>query len=160
MSLPRTSLSRLVLPLLLVAACTNGELEPPICTGLAEPAVVVDLRDAATKEPIVGATARLSDDSGFDEAMYEGPPGTYSGGHERPGTYRVDIAAAGYASAERADVTAPAGTCGPVTQYLAIELSLATAPIDLPVILLVESGSGTWDQVPAVLHAGTSASQR
>ena len=131
--------------LLLTVAC-HGRTDPLICTAVAEPAVVVELRDAVTLAPIVGATAILSEGA-YSETMFEGPDALYSGGFERPGTYQVDITATGFAAVTRAGITAPAGPCGPVTQNVTIDMQ----PNPAPAFLIREATPGSWQMIPGRL---------
>lgn len=112
---------RLLAATLALAACHGSDPAPNACTGQAEPAVVVELTDAVTGAPVAGATVTLSEGA-FVETMFEGPPGTYQGGLERPGLYQVDVRADGYAPERREGVRAWEALCGPVTQTLHIAL--------------------------------------
>lgn len=131
-----------------LVACSDSRATPPVCTGEAEPAVVLTLRDATTQQPVIGATITLSEGV-YSEVMLDANDGSYLGGFERPGTYAMEISANQFLSQTITGVVAPALSCGPETQQLEVLLQ----PGASPVILLFEGSDGEWQLVPArVLH--------
>jgi hypothetical protein len=105
------------------------------CTASVEPAVVIEIRDARTGAPLAGSAGGVVRDGTFADSLrpYEstgvepGPAGLYSrrGADERPGTYAVEVRAAGYAVWTVSGVRASRGVCHVRTQR--IRASLAPA---------------------------------
>lgn len=131
-----------------LAACGNSSATPLVCTGEAEAAVLLTLRDATTQQPVTGATITLTDGA-YSEVMLDSLNGQYLGGLERPGTYMVEISASQYLGQTIVDVVAPALPCGPETQ----RIDIALQPGASPVIMLLEGSDGGWQMASArVLH--------
>ena len=140
---PRLLPILLLLQLPAVPACSSGDDVPPTCNLAAEAAVVVTLLDADQQTPIVGATLVLSEGT-YRETMSDFGDGTYAGGFERPGTYRVDASAAGYLPATVTDVLARSLPCGPETQNLTISLDPAPVqPAEISIVLVWQETDGT-----------------
>lgn len=144
-----TDASSRLLPILLllqvpaIPACSSRDDAPPICNLAAEAAVVVTLVDADQETPIVGAMLVLSEGS-YTETMSDLGEGTYAGGLERPGTYRVDASAPGYLPATVTDVLARSLPCGPETQNLTIALDPAPVqPAVISVVIVWQETDGT-----------------
>ncbi len=123
--------------LVFLVSCNNHHPTQQNCTLEAEPAVVVQLTDAGTSQPVSGATITLSEGLTYSVVMAEGSAGVYSGAFERPGTYDLAISAAGYTPQTVSAITAPSGPCGPVTQ----QVQVAMSPTDAPVLLLLFEGA-------------------
>ena len=96
------------------------------CTQLYAYGLTVRLSDAATGEPIAGATLVLSDGS-YVETMQElsadFDPGAYVGAGERPGTYTLTVQADGYQSTVIEDIGILADICHVIGRALDVELS-------------------------------------
>lgn len=133
--------------LLLVTACGHREIDATVCTGEAEPAVVVDVFG-----PTSGATVVLREGS-YQEVLLEVQPGQFRGGFERPGTYRVEVSATGFASQTVEDVVAAPLTCGPDTQTLTITLQ----PSPQPALLLQPDAEGVYRPFFGSVRAASEA---
>lgn len=109
---------------LCLAACGSKNAE---CSLESRAGVNVSVKDAATKKAICDAKVIVTDDSGFrDEPTPIGQPDCiYSAAFERPGTYRVEVSHASYATATRENVEVKMDDveCHVVAQSVAIELS-------------------------------------
>lgn len=114
---------RRLFPVLAVAPLVGGcNLSPTetACTADIRPAVEVTIRDAATGEYIAAQAAVSATDGAFRDTLrlssgrrVEGVMvwQARAGAHERPGTYRVEVTAPGYAPWVRENVRARDGEC-------------------------------------------------
>ena len=95
------------------------------CTEEARPGVLVTLTDAATGEPISGATMTLTED-GFEWILVESSssiiPGVYSGVSERPGIYTLNVRADGYHEVVREDIVVEADICHVQTASIEVQM--------------------------------------
>ena len=104
-------------------------VDPGACTTDVRPAIVVQVRDAATQAPAAaGATGILRDGSftdlmqaDFGEAALE-----LRGGLERPGRYTVTVDKPGYQQWKEEDVRVRDGSCH--VQTVTLQASLVRAP--------------------------------
>lgn len=141
-------MKRLALATLLsVAACHGRRVDATVCTGEAEPAVVVEVLG-----PTSGATVVLREGS-YQEVLLEVQPGEFRGGFERPGTYRVEVSATGFASQTVEGVVAAALACGPDTQTLTITLQ----PSPQPALLLRPDAEGVYRPCFGSVRAASEA---
>ena len=117
----------LVAAIALCAACSGrGESEQPepppvVCTMEARAALVVRPVDDATGIPVRGATVRAISD-GFSENLSEFD-GSYSGAHERAGTYTVVISHPDYRQWQRAGIVVEEDECHVSTQAVQARLA-------------------------------------
>ena len=106
---------------LLLAGCDFGN---PICPTVADPAVIVEVRNAVTEAPEAeNAEGVLIDGNYIDslrikEETDEGIPVALAGGFERAGTYTVRIDKPGFQTWTREGVDVDEGECGPETERL------------------------------------------
>jgi hypothetical protein len=89
-------------------------LDPGICTTDVRPAIVVQVRDAATQAPAAsGATGTLRD--GSFGTVIRPDPGENAlgmrGAEERPGTYAVTVDKPGYQQWKQENVRVRDGSC-------------------------------------------------
>lgn len=107
--------------LLLLAGCDFGN---PICPATAEPAVIVEVRDAVTEDPEAENAEGVLIDGDYTDSLRiqeetdDGIPVTLAGGFERAGTYSVRIDKPGFQTWTRDDVDVDDGECGPETERL------------------------------------------
>jgi hypothetical protein len=105
-------------------------MDPGACTTDVQPAIVVQVRDAATQAPAAsGATGVLTDGSYADPMQ----PADLSentlelfGGLERPGTYTVTIDKPGYQQWKQDGVRVRDGSCH--VQTVTLQANLVRAP--------------------------------
>jgi len=106
---------------LLLAGCDFGN---PICPAVAEPAVIVEVRNAVTDDPEaenadgVLIDGEYTDSLRVTEETDEGIPIALAGGFERAGTYTVRVEKAGFQTWTRKGVDVGDGECGPETERL------------------------------------------
>ena len=116
----RDALLSLLLAGLPFTFCQNDGI---ICTAEWVSGVTVNLTDAATGEPITGATLTLTEGD-YTETMENPGSGFYSGAGERPGTYTLTIGATGYESQTRTDLVVHDAPC----HVIPVELDIALTP--------------------------------
>ncbi len=96
------------------------------CTEEDRPGVLVTLTDAATGEPISGATLTLTED-GFEWILVESSssiiPGVYAGVSERPGIYTLFVRADGYHDVVREIVVVEEDTCHVQTVSVDVQMT-------------------------------------
>ena len=114
-----------------VASC--DPFGPRACPASIEPAVEVQVVDGATGLPAASGAAGVVREGAFVDSLQPGS-GTGDGtlltliaAFGRAGTYRVEVARAGYAAWARDGVRARRGDCGIVTARVRAELVPATA---------------------------------
>ena len=106
---------------LLLAGCDFGN---PICPAVAEPAVVVEVRNAVTDDPEaenadgVLIDGEYTDSLRVNEETDEGILIALAGGFERAGTYTVRVEKPGFQTWTREGVDVDDGECGPKTEQL------------------------------------------
>lgn len=106
---------------LLLIGCDFGN---PICPAVAEPAVIVEVRNAVTDDPEaenadgVLVDGEYTDSLRINEETDEGIPVALAGGFERAGTYAVRIDKPGFQTWTREGVDVDEGKCGPKTKRL------------------------------------------
>ena len=119
--------------LLILGAITGSAcLDQGPCTTSVEPAIRVEVRDAATGAFIADIARGVARDGDFEDSLRVigatgGNPSigtTLGGADERPGTYAIHLEAEGYARWDRADVRVTADGCHVRT----VELSAALEP--------------------------------
>ena len=112
--------------LTLLAACSRNEPEVPdpapqtICTREARSALAVTVVDDATGARIDGATVRVTDGSHSENLA--GMDGTYSGAHERAGTYTVVVSHPDYRQWQRAGIVVERDECHVITEAVEARL--------------------------------------
>jgi hypothetical protein len=97
-----------------------------VCTAHIQPGIVVEIRAKADNEPLAySAQGRVSSGSYTDslkpgETLTSDPRTMVSrqAAHERPGTYSVEVAVAGFQPVEFQNVTVLPGQCHVQTAYL------------------------------------------
>lgn len=110
---------------ILFAAC---EFVTPICPASAEPAIIVEVRNAATGVPEArGVDGTLREESYTDslrvvEETEAGTPSALAGGFERGGTYTIRLQKDGFETWTRDGVHVEEGECGPDTRRIRAEL--------------------------------------
>lgn len=101
----------------LVELLAVGCFEPTLCTTSVEPAVTVVVTDSITGGPAADGAAGAISEAGYVDSLR---PSVWDGsgrltalqaGLERPGTYRVELMAPGYAAWVRQGVVARSGEC-------------------------------------------------
>jgi hypothetical protein len=112
----------LVGALLLLPACSGGS-----CNANAASGVVVFVVDATTGQDVCSATVTITDGA-YAETLQSRPSDNghtceYDGASERPGTYTVSGAAAGYQPTQQDNVVARAGACHVETATVTIALA-------------------------------------
>ena len=120
--------NRLLFAVALAAACSRGAdpgLPEPapgtVCTMEARSAIAVTLLDASTGARVEGATVRVTDGA-FSENL-AGFEGTYSGAHERAGTYTIIVSHPDYQQWQRAGVVVGEDECHVITQQVEARLT-------------------------------------
>lgn len=99
-----------------------------VCPDLAEPAIVVEVRNAGTDAPEAeGAEGTIAEGGYVDSLALYGYTGSLepldlAAGFERPGTYDVRLEKPGFATWRRKGVEVEAGPCGPKTERLVARL--------------------------------------
>ena len=96
------------------------------CTELYAYGLTVRLSDAATGDPISGATLVLTEGAYVEtmqELSAEFNPGAYVGAGERPGRYTLTVQAEGYQSTVIEDIVVIADICHVIGRALDVELS-------------------------------------
>lgn len=115
---------------LLPAALSGCEIfDPGVCTTDVQPAILVQVRDAATQAPAAsGATGVLRDGS-FSDIM-QADPGENAlelrGAEERPGTYTVTVDKPGYQQWTQDGVRVRDGGCH--VQTVTLQANLVRVP--------------------------------
>ena len=95
----------------LLAACSwsCGQDQTPVaCAAYAAAGLSVDVTNAATAQPICDATVTVSE-GGYSERLFE-TSCRFVGAYERPGTYAVRAARAGYIPKEVSSVRVGIGS--------------------------------------------------
>ncbi|PSQ85956.1 MAG: hypothetical protein BRD42_06890 [Bacteroidetes bacterium QS_3_64_15] len=106
---------------LFLAGCDFGN---PICPAVAEPAVIVEVRNAVTDDPEaenadgVLIDGEYTDSLRVNEETDEGILIALAGGFERAGTYTVCVEKPRFQTWTREDVDVDDGECGPETERL------------------------------------------
>lgn len=132
--LDRTFRSAFALTFLSLGGCHNPFAGGYACPAVVSPAIVVEIRDAATGAAVAnGARGAVHDGTYVDsltpyESIGLDPSGLFSrrAADERPGTYSVEVNHPGYRTWTATGVRASAGTCGVQTRR--ISASLQPAP--------------------------------
>jgi hypothetical protein len=107
--------------LLLVMGCDFGN---KVCPSIVEPAVVVEVRNAATDAPEAQNADGILVEGSYIDTMHvktetkDGIPLALAGGMGRAGTYAILIEKTGFKTWMRAGVHVDDGTCGPETETL------------------------------------------
>lgn len=107
-----------------------GIMDPGACTTDVQPAVIVEVRDAATQAPAAaGATGTVREGS-FSEGLRPYDLGENAlrlqGPYERPGTYTVTVDKPGYQQWEQESVRVRDGSCH--VQTVTLQANLVRAP--------------------------------
>ena len=89
------------------------------CPGITPPAVLVQVEDSLTGEPLGGATGWISD--GAEEFPLSGSGDTLRGGSQA-GSYTVRVELSGYTVWEEVGVSVRSGECGVHTERLTARL--------------------------------------
>ena len=108
--------------LLSVLACLTGcgsdkPEEIPLCTASIEPAIRIEVLDAATNAPISCGAQAVIEKSGFQETVKnEAGAGCYDGNmlqgaYERAGVYKVTVTKSGYSPWSADNVTVTSDIC-------------------------------------------------
>lgn len=106
---------------LLFSGCDSNN---PICPAVAEPAVIVEVRNAVTEDPEAENAEGVLIDGNYTDSLRikeetdEGIPVALAGGFERAGTYSVRIDKPGFQAWTREGVDVDEGECGPETERL------------------------------------------
>lgn len=114
--------------LLLSVGCDSGG-GGTICPLVAEPAVVVEVRNANTGKPEAeGAIGILvngsyTDSMGIHAKNADGIPVSLAGGYERSGIYTVRIEKPGFQTWLKEEVYVERRECGPETEMLLAQLT-------------------------------------
>lgn len=120
---------------LLATGCVSP-FDPAVCTAVAVPAIVVEIRDARTGVPLAGLAAGVVRDGAYVDSLR--PAGfldatdvvgsmlSRQAAHERPGTYTIDIRRSGYQDWTRVGVRVRSGRCHVETQSLVAQLQAVT----------------------------------
>jgi hypothetical protein len=108
-----------------------GFMEPQICTTDVWPAIVVQVRDAATQAPAASEATGVVRDGSFTRLMrpddYLGEDALeMRGAEERPGTYTVTVDRPGYQQWKQEHVRVRDGSCH--VQTVTLQASLVRAP--------------------------------
>jgi hypothetical protein len=106
---------------LLTQGCDVGTA----CPAIAIASLNVTVLDASTRQQLCGATVTASDASFSERLLGFGPPCTYSGAYERPGSYSVRAEREGYQAASVDDVVVrlgPGPCVHPGTAFVTIAL--------------------------------------
>lgn len=96
------------------------------CTELYAYGLTVRLSDAATGDPISGATLVLTEGAYIEtmqELSAEFNPGAYVGAGERPGIYTLTVQAEGYQSTVIQDIVIVSDVCHVIGRALDVQLS-------------------------------------
>lgn len=105
-------------------------LDPGICTTDVQPAIVVQVRDAATQAPAASGATGVVRDGSFTDPMQPLDLGENAlelrGALERPGTYTVTIDKPGYRQWEQQGVRVRDGSCH--VRTVTLQASLVRAP--------------------------------
>lgn len=103
--------------------------EPGACTMDVRPAILVQVRDAATQAPAASGTTGVVRDGSFSDIM-QADPGENAlelrGAQERPGTYTVTIDKPGYQQWTQEDVRVRDGSCH--VQTVTLQANLVRTP--------------------------------
>jgi hypothetical protein len=129
----RKSRPVIIVTVVSLAGCSNPGARY-YCPAVVTPAVVVEIRDAATGAPLANGAKGAVHDGAYVDSLtpYEGigpDPNTLislRAADERPGNYAIEITHAGYRTWTVAGVRAVDGACGVITRR--ISASLARAP--------------------------------
>ncbi|HEX6373976.1 MAG TPA: hypothetical protein VF006_33920 [Longimicrobium sp.] len=116
---------------LLPAALSGCDLtDPRVCTTEARPAIVVQVRDAATHAPAASGATGVVRDGSITAQLQLADPGENAlelrGADERPGMYTVTIDKPGYQQWRQERVRARDGGCH--VQTVTLQASLVRAP--------------------------------
>lgn len=105
------------------ASALPGCVDTQACTTLYAYGVSVTVRNARTGEAIAGATLVLVDGSYRETMMPIGPPGSYAGAGERPGTYTLTVSAQGFQPAPPRTLVVTGDACHVRGQAVAVDLT-------------------------------------
>lgn len=105
------------------ASALPGCVDTQACTTLYAFGVSATVRNARTGEPIAGATLVLADGAYRETMMPIGPPGSYAGAGERPGTYTLTVTAQGFQPAPPRSIVVTGDECHVRGQAVAIDLT-------------------------------------
>ena len=100
-----------------------------ICLAVIRPGIEVEVRDGATDEPLADLARGIVRDGSFADSLriigYDSSmaPSVLGAAGERPGTYSVRIARAGYEAWDTTAVSVQAGECGVIPVQLIAHLS-------------------------------------
>jgi len=121
--------------LLVMAGCdVVGPEERVLCSAVATPAIIVEVRNAETDAPEAESVEGVITDGGYIDSLRivgyteEDEPVELAAGYQRPGIYDVRIEKRGFETWTRQGVNVEAGTCGPETQQLDAHLVPNSAP--------------------------------
>lgn len=105
-------------------------LDPGVCTTDVQPAIVVEVRDAATQAPAASGATGVARDGSFADPLRAYDLGENAlklrGADERPGTYTVTVDKPGYQQWKQENVRVRDGRCHP--QTVTLQASLVRAP--------------------------------
>ncbi|HEX2077198.1 MAG TPA: hypothetical protein VHG08_05800 [Longimicrobium sp.] len=105
-------------------------LDPGVCTTDVHPAIVVQVRDAATQAPAASGATGVVRDGSFTAQLRQTLPGENAlelrGAEERAGTYTVTIDKPGYQQWKQERVRVRDGSCH--VQTVTLQASLVRVP--------------------------------
>lgn len=109
---------RTICPSLLLSLALTGCLgeSPIVCTTEARFGVNLSVRNAVTQQPVVAGVRGALHEGAYLDSLHvftdiEGAIFSLAGAVERPGTYRVEVVAAGYLPWARDNVVVTADRC-------------------------------------------------
>ena len=93
------------------SACADPS-EPVVCTDIAVPAMVVEVRDSVTNDAPAGAGRIIATTTGFaDTILTTGDWPKYGLAHERAGTYTLTAEISGYRAWTRSGIVVSRDRC-------------------------------------------------
>jgi hypothetical protein len=113
----------------MASGCTDGL----VCTTSVEPAIVVEIRDAADATPLAAGARGVVRDGAYTDSLrpygstIEGDMLTRAAADERAGTYAVEVTHPGYGTWQQLGVRVTRGGCHVETVNLVAELGRAPA---------------------------------
>lgn len=115
---------QMMLAVMLVVYTGGCDFGNPVCTGEAEPAVLVEVRHAQTGLPEADGVRGVLVEDGYTDSLIiweeteEDVPLALAGGFERAGTYTVEINKSGFETWRRDGIRVEDGECGPKIRRL------------------------------------------
>jgi hypothetical protein len=105
-------------------------MDPGVCTTDVQPAIVVQVRDAATQAPAAAGATGVLNDGSFTDAMQPADLSENTlelfGALERPGTYTVTVDKPGYQQWKQERVRVRDASCH--VQTVTLQANLVRAP--------------------------------